>query len=84
MGLIILVVVGGVLGWLASIVMRADARPDMLLNVAIGIVGALIAGLASNDGPVLAGVSALALVIGFVGALATLLLANLLRSRQIG
>jgi uncharacterized membrane protein YeaQ/YmgE (transglycosylase-associated protein family) len=84
MGLIILVVVGGLLGWLASIVMRADARQDILLNVAIGIVGALVAGLASNDGPVLAGVSAMALVIGFAGALATLLLANLLRSRQIG
>ena len=44
MNLIIWLVVGGVLGWLASIVMRTDAQQGILLNVVVGIVGALIAG----------------------------------------
>ncbi|MGN6497123.1 MAG: GlsB/YeaQ/YmgE family stress response membrane protein [Tsuneonella sp.] len=84
MGLVILIVAGGVMGWLASIVVRANDRQGILLNVAIGIVGALVAGLASNDGPVVAGLSATALIGGFVGALLMLALANLLRTQQTG
>ena len=44
MNLIIWLVVGGVIGWLASIVMRTDAQQGILLNVIVGIVGALLAG----------------------------------------
>lgn len=43
MGLIILLVVGGLIGWLASIVMRTDGQQGILLNVVVGIVGALLA-----------------------------------------
>ena len=44
MGLIITLIVGGVIGWLASIVMRTDAQQGIILNVVVGIVGAFIAG----------------------------------------
>ena len=44
MGIIILIVVGGILGWLASIVMRTDGQQGILLNVVVGIVGALLGG----------------------------------------
>jgi uncharacterized membrane protein YeaQ/YmgE (transglycosylase-associated protein family) len=44
MNLIIMLVVGGVLGWLASIVMRRDAQQGILLNIVVGVVGALLAG----------------------------------------
>jgi len=39
MNLIVWLVVGGVIGWLASIVMRTDARQGVFLNVVVGIVG---------------------------------------------
>ena len=42
MGWIIAIVVGGVAGWLASIVMRRDASMGILWNVIIGIIGALL------------------------------------------
>ena len=84
MGLILLIVVGGILGWLASIVVRADDRQGILLNVSVGIAGALVAGLVSNSGSILGGLSALALLVSFVGALALLALLNLYRSRQPG
>ncbi|WP_066659557.1 GlsB/YeaQ/YmgE family stress response membrane protein, partial [Sphingomonas sp. CCH9-H8] len=45
MNLIVLLIVGGVLGWLASIVMRTDAQQGIFLNIVVGIVGALLAGL---------------------------------------
>jgi uncharacterized membrane protein YeaQ/YmgE (transglycosylase-associated protein family) len=44
MGIIIWLIVGGIVGWLASIIMRRDAQQGILLNIVVGIVGALIAG----------------------------------------
>jgi uncharacterized membrane protein YeaQ/YmgE (transglycosylase-associated protein family) len=41
---IIIIIVGGVLGWLASIVMRTNAQQGLLLNIVVGIVGALLGG----------------------------------------
>ena len=53
MGLIIVLIVGGILGWLASIVMRTDAQQGILLNIVVGIVGALLGGFLL--GPILGG-----------------------------
>jgi uncharacterized membrane protein YeaQ/YmgE (transglycosylase-associated protein family) len=44
MNLIIWLVVGGVLGWLASLVMKTDGQQGIFLNIVVGIIGALIAG----------------------------------------
>lgn len=44
MNFIIWIVIGGVLGWLASIIMKIDAQQVVLLNVLVGIVGALVGG----------------------------------------
>ena len=43
-GLIVWLVIGGVVGWLASLVMRTDAQQGILLNIVVGIVGAFIGG----------------------------------------
>jgi len=45
MNLLIWLIVGGIVGWLASLVMRTDAQQGIVLNVVVGVVGALIAGL---------------------------------------
>ena len=42
MGLIIALIVGGIIGWLASIVMRTDAQQGIILNVIVGIIGSLL------------------------------------------
>ncbi len=44
MNFIIWLVVGGVVGWLASLVMKTDAQQGILMNVIVGIVGALLGG----------------------------------------
>ncbi len=44
MGLLIQLVVGGVIGWLASIVMKTNAQMGVIANVIVGIVGAGIGG----------------------------------------
>jgi uncharacterized membrane protein YeaQ/YmgE (transglycosylase-associated protein family) len=39
MGWIISLIVGGIVGWLASIVMKTDAQMGWIANVLVGIVG---------------------------------------------
>ncbi|MES2536092.1 MAG: GlsB/YeaQ/YmgE family stress response membrane protein [Pseudomonadota bacterium] len=44
MNFIIWIVVGGLLGWIASMIMKTNAQQGMILNVVVGIVGALLGG----------------------------------------
>ena len=44
MNFVIWLIIGGVLGWLASLVMKTDGQQGIFLNVVVGIIGALIAG----------------------------------------
>jgi len=84
MGLILLIIVGGILGWLASIVMRTDAQQGIFLNVIVGIVGALVAGIVLNPliggGNIMAGdFSMSSLLVSFLGAVVLLALVNFIR-----
>ncbi len=42
---IIWIIVGAILGWSASMIMRTDAQQGTLLNIVVGIIGAFVAGL---------------------------------------
>ena len=42
---IIWIIVGGILGWVASMIMRTDAQQGTFLNIVVGIIGAFVAGL---------------------------------------
>jgi len=50
MGFILWLVVGGIIGWLASLIMRTDGQQGIILNIVVGIVGAVIAGLIFGGG----------------------------------
>jgi uncharacterized membrane protein YeaQ/YmgE (transglycosylase-associated protein family) len=82
------IVVGGILGWLASLVMKTDAQQGLVLNVVVGIIGALLAGwflapmlgtgtINSDD------FSLVSLGISFVGALVLLAIVNVFRRGRI-
>ena len=45
MNLILWLIIGGILGWIASLVMRTNAQQGIFLNIVVGIVGALLAGV---------------------------------------
>jgi uncharacterized membrane protein YeaQ/YmgE (transglycosylase-associated protein family) len=42
MGLIMTLIIGGIIGWLASILMKTNAQMGMIANIVVGIVGASI------------------------------------------
>ena len=44
MNFLIWIVIGGILSWLASLLMKTDAQQGMILNVVVGVVGALLGG----------------------------------------
>ena len=81
---IVWIIVGGLLGWIASMIMRTDAQQGPLLNIIVGIVGAFLAGLVIN--PLLGGgninsgdFSLSGLLISLLGAVVLLAIVNLLR-----
>lgn len=78
MNLIIFLIVGGVVGWLASIVMRTDAQQGIFLNVIVGIVGALIASLLFGAG-IDDGITVTTFLTSLVGAVILLAIVNLVR-----
>jgi len=84
MNFIIWLVVGGLIGWVASMIMRTDGQQGIVLNVVVGIVGAMLGGwLISpmvgagtiNDGTFSIG----ALLVSLVGAVILLAIVNLFR-----
>lgn len=88
MNFILWIVIGGVIGWLASLVMRTDAQQGMLLNVIVGIVGALLGGwlLAPLFGSGTINqddFSISSLFVSFLGALLLLMIVNLFRRGRI-
>lgn len=84
MNLIIWLIVGGLIGWVASIVMKTNGQQGILLNVIVGIVGAFLGGWLISP---LVGVATInqdsfslpALVVSLVGALILLAIVNLVR-----
>lgn len=78
MGLIVWLVVGGVVGWLASLIMRTDAQQGILLNIVVGIVGAFIASLIFGAG-INQGITITTFLTSLVGAVILLAIVNLVR-----
>ena len=88
MGWILIVIVGGILGWLASKVMKTDAQQGIFLNIVVGIVGAAVAGFLIS--PLLgiptinaANFSIGGLLISFLGALILLAIVNFFRRGRV-
>jgi len=82
--LILWLLVGALIGWLASIVMRTDEQQGVLLNIVVGIVGAAIGGYLFGAGTINSGVFSLpALLVSFVGALILLAIVNLVRRGRV-
>lgn len=44
MGIILWIIFGGIVGWIASLIMESDAEQGILLNIVVGIVGAVLGG----------------------------------------
>lgn len=84
MNFIIWIIVGGIIGWVASIIMRTNSRQGLLLDIVVGIVGAFVAGVVLTP---LFGISTInqnnfslpALLVSLMGAIILLAVVSLFR-----
>jgi uncharacterized membrane protein YeaQ/YmgE (transglycosylase-associated protein family) len=87
MGILVWLIVGGVVGWLASLIMRTDGQQGILLNVVVGIVGALLAGFVVSPmlgiGTINDGISLATFLVSLVGAIILLAIVNLFRRGRV-
>ena len=86
--ILVWLVVGGVIGWLASMVMKTDGQQGVILNIVVGIAGAALGGLVIspmigtgtiNDDAFNIG----ALLVSFIGAIILLGIVNLVRRGSV-
>ena len=87
MDFIIWLIVGGVIGWLASLIMKTDAQQGILLNVVVGIVGAFIGGwliaplIGGTTGT--GGFNFMGFIAALIGAIILLAIINLFRRGRV-
>ncbi|HEU4589999.1 MAG TPA: GlsB/YeaQ/YmgE family stress response membrane protein [Steroidobacteraceae bacterium] len=88
MNFIIWLIVGGLIGWVASLIMRTNAQQGLFLNIVVGIVGSLLGGWFLSP---LLGISTInqgnfsvgGLLVSLLGAIVLLAIVNLIRRRTV-
>ena len=87
MGWIIAIIVGGIAGWLASLVMNRDASMGIFWNIVVGIIGSIIGNVIANAvfnvGGSIQEFSLTGLIIAIVGAIVLLAIVNLVQRGRV-
>ncbi len=88
MSFILWLIVGGLIGWVASLIMGTDAQQGLLLNVIVGIVGAFLGGFLIapllGTGTVNSGdFSIMSLITSLIGAVILLAIVNMFRRGRV-
>lgn len=83
MGIIVWLIMGGVVGWIASIIMGNSAQQGIILNVVVGIVGALLGGWLIGPllgaGSINDGITVMSFVVSLIGAVLLLAILSVFR-----
>lgn len=81
MSLVLLIVIGSLFGWIASVIERTEDRAGVLACVAVGVTGSVVAGMVASNGTILGGMSARAILLAMAGS-AILLVAHYFYRRR--
>lgn len=80
MGIIIWLIMGGLIGWIASMIMGNNGQQGIVLNVVVGIVGALFGGWLIGPllgvGSINDGISIMSVIVSLIGAVILLAILN--------
>jgi uncharacterized membrane protein YeaQ/YmgE (transglycosylase-associated protein family) len=82
MGIILWIVFGAIVGWIASLIMKTDAEQGTLLNILVGIIGAVVGGwVMSFFGEIgVTGFNLYSFLVAIIGAIVFIAGIKLLRS----
>lgn len=83
MALLVLIVLGATLGWLASILARTDAPRAILRQIVLGVAVSVVAGELANDGAMIGSLSFLGLGVALVACLVALVLYHAIARRRV-
>lgn len=83
MGMIVWLIVGGIVGWVASIVMKTNAQQGILTNIVVGILGAFLGGLLLGGSINTGGLTLRSFLVSLIGAILLLGLINLIRRGRV-
>lgn len=80
MGIIAWIVLGGLAGWIGSIIMRTNASQGVIMNIVVGVIGALIGGFIFNffGGAGVTGFNFYSLLVAIVGSIVLLWILKLI------
>lgn len=83
MNIIVWIIFGALVGWIASIIMRTNAEQGALANIVVGIIGAFIGGAVSRalGGPDVSGFNLSSLIVAIVGAVVLLFFVRMFTRR---
>lgn len=86
MGIILWIVFGAIVGWLASLVMNTDSQQGPLLNIVVGIIGAFLGGFIMNSfgASGVSGFNLYSLLVAIGGAIVLIGLVQLIRGNKSG
>ena len=83
MNFLIYLIVGGIAGWLASLVMKRDGSQGIILNVVVGIIGGFLGGLLLPMVGLSFGGTLGYLITALIGAIVLLAIVNLFRRGRV-
>ena len=83
MNFLVMLIVGGIAGWLASMVMRTDGQQGIILNVVVGIIGGLLGGFLLPMVGLSFGGMVGYLITALIGAIVLLAIVNLFRRGRV-
>ena len=83
MNFLIMLIVGGVAGWLASMVMRTDGQQGIILNIVVGIIGGFLGGFLLPMVGLSFGGWLGYLITALIGAIVLLAIVNLFRRGRV-
>ncbi len=81
MGILLWIIFGALVGWIASLVMNTDAEQGAVLNITVGVVGAVIGGWIMSyfgESPV-TGFNLYSFVVALIGSVVLIAIVKLLR-----
>jgi len=83
MSLLIILLIGANIGWLASILLLSDRPRDVLANVMVGVLGAFVCGVLASSVSLLEGITPATLLAAALGAAGLLALVNIASHRRM-
>lgn len=84
MGIILWIIFGGLVGWVASIIMGTNAQQGLILNIVVGVIGAVIGGGIMNllGGGGIGGFNLYSFLVALGGAVILIWIVRLIKGRK--